>query len=343
MFKEINLAKKILFSNFKRLTFPYRLTFAVTYKCNSKCSICHIWKLKPKKEISLKEIKEFFQKNNYFNWVDLTGGEPFLRKDLVDICASIIDNCPDLYLLHIPTNGFLPAKIEEKTKGILDLKPNRFIISIALDAPELLHDRLRGIDGAWQKATETYKRLKKIKQKNFEVYFGMTLSDLNYKLIEKTYQELKKEIKDLKRNDLHFNIAHHSFYYHNLKINLKINNKIASKLNDFNIKKEKEISGVKFLESRYQNLIPKYLKTKKSPLICQALSASLFIDPFGFIYPCSIWDKRIGNLKDFNYDLKRIWNLNKTITLRKKIAKEKCPGCWTPCEAYQTILGSLFK
>lgn len=344
MFKEINLVGKIFFSNFKRLVFPYKLTLAVTYSCNSKCRLCHIWKLEPKKEISLKEIKEFFQKNNYFSWVDLTGGEPFLRKDLAEICESIIDSCPNLYLLHMPTNGLLPEKIEEKIKEILTFKPYRFIVSIALDGPKPLHNQLRGIDDSWQKAVETYQKLKKIKQKNFEVYFGMTLSGFNYNLIEKTYQELKKEIKDLRRIDLHFNIAHQSFYYNNnLKTDLKVNKKIISELEVFKAKKRQVISGVNFLESRYQSLIRIYLKTRKSPLFCQSLRASLFIDPFGGIYPCSMWQEKIANLEDINYDLRNIWQSDKVYKLRDKIKNKNCPGCWTPCEAYQTILGNLLK
>ncbi len=343
MLKELDLAKNIIFSNFNSLSFPYKLTLAVTYKCNSKCHLCHIWERNSKGEMKLGEIKKFFQKNNRFNWVDLTGGEPFLREDLVNICKTIITSCHNLYLLHIPTNGFLPQEIEKSIKDILKLKPYRFIISIALDGSPLVHDKLRGIKGSWQRAVETYKRLRKIKEKNFEVFFGMTLSGYNYKLIEETYQGLKKKIKNLERSDLHFNIAHHSFYYRNLKTNLGLSEKIALNLMDFRKKREKKFSGVQFLESKYQNLIPKYLKTGESPLSCQALKASLFIDPYGNIYPCTLWNKKISNLKDINYDLKNVWLSGRVKNLRKQIANNKCCGCWTPCEAYQTILGSFLK
>jgi len=343
MRKELNLAKNIVFSNFNSSFFPYKLTLAVTYKCNSKCHLCHIWEKDSEKEIGLGEIKKFFQKNNRFNWIDLTGGEPFLRMDLVNICKIIIKNCPNLYLLHIPTNGLLPQKIEKNIKDILKFKPHNFIISVALDGPPLLHDKLRGIKGNYPRAVETYKRLKKIKEKNFEVFFGMTLSGYNYNFIEKTYQSLRKEIKNLERNDLHFNIAHHSFYYRNLKINLGLNKKITLNLRSFIEKREKKFSGVQFLESKYQSLIPKYLKTGRSPLSCQALKASLFIDPYGDVYPCTLWNKKITNLKDINYDLKNIWLSDKVKNLRKQIVNDKCCGCWTPCEAYQTILGNLSK
>lgn len=338
----LSFLKKIVLSNFKRLRFPYKLTFAVTYKCNSRCKICQIWRKKPENELTFAEIEKFFKINNFFNWIDLTGGEPFLRDDLVEVCSVVISNCPNLYLLHIPTNGLLTKKIVGETKKVIKLKPHRFIISIAMDGPPKLHDQLRGIRGNWQKAVETFKGLRKIKPEGFKVCFGMTLSGKNYNLIEKTYQSLKKEISSLKRSDLHFNIAHYSsFYYDNLEADLGLTTGINQKLNEFLRKKEKKLSEVQFLESRYQKLIPKYLKTHASPLPCQALSASVFIDPKGDVYPCTMWNKKIGSLADVGFDLKEIWRQARVMNLRGKIRERQCPGCWTPCEAYQAILGNL--
>jgi len=342
--KEINFAKRILLSNFKRLSFPYKLTYALTYRCNSKCKICRIWEKEPIKELSVKEIELFFKRNNDFNWVDLTGGEVFLRKDLLEIIKIILANCPNLYLLHIPTNGLMTEKIIKTTKAILNLTKVRFIISLALDGPPAVHDQLRGIKGSWQKAVKTYQQLKKIEAKNFEVYFGMTLFGENYNLIEESYQSLKREIPFLKRSDLHFNLAHHSgFFYSNLKIKLGPNDQIGGKLASFNKASKNLLSGIKFLESGYQKLILKYLNTQQSPLPCQALSASVFIDPGGDLYPCAIWEKKIANLKEANFDLKKIWESAATATRRQEIVLGRCPGCWTPCEAYQTILGNLLR
>jgi len=76
-------------------------------------------------------------------------------------------------------------------------------------------------------------------------------------------------------------------------------------------------------------------------LPCKALSVSCFIDPYGTIYPCTIFNKKLGNLRQANYNLKKIWNSKKSAEVRKLIKENKCPGCWTPCEAYQTILGNL--
>lgn len=339
--KQFNFAKKIIFSNFKRLNHPYKLTFAVTYKCNSRCKICQIWRKKKQNEIGLKEIDKFFFINNYFNWIDLTGGETFLREDLLEIVKVILKSQENLYLLHIPTNGILAKKIVAEVKKILNLNPPLFLISIAMDGPPKIHDQLRGVKDNWQKAAETYMQLKELRSKNFDCFFGMTLSGYNYNLIEETYQNLKKEIPVFDRNDIHFNIAHSSYYYQNKNINLGLSVKIGEELEKFNQRKKRIFSGVHFLERAYQKLIPRYLKSGKTPIPCQALSASVFIDPLGNVYPCTIWNKKLGNLRDYQFDLKKIWKDKKIKEIVNLIESGFCPNCWTPCEAYQSILANI--
>ena len=337
-----NFAKNVLLSNIKRLSFPYKLTFAVTYLCNSRCQICRIWKRKKEKELTKEKIKDFFETNNKFNWIDLTGGEIFLKEDLVQITESIVKNCENLYLLHFPTNGFLTEKILADTKKILELSPHRMIVTVSLDGPEELHDELRGVRGGWKKTIETFQQLKKLKKKNFEVYFGMTLSKYNSGKIDNTIKEVKLLIPDISYNDFHLNIAQTSaHFYKNVGMNLGIDDQIIGSVKKFRGKRKKKFSGVHFLEDRYLKLISEYIKKDKVPLACQSLSASVFIDPQGNVYPCAIWDKKIANLENYDFDLKKIWDLNKVKKIRKKIIHGSCPGCWTPCEAYQTILGNL--
>jgi hypothetical protein len=55
-----------------------------------------------------------------------------------------------------------------------------------------------------------------------------------------------------------------------------------------------------------------------------------------------MYDAKIASLRDFDYELSAIWELPRTLELQQQIWDYKCPQCWTPCEAYQTILGNLF-
>jgi len=112
----LDLTKHIISSNFTRLAFPYKLTFCITYWCNYRCKTCNIWQRKPKDELTLDEIKKFFEKSNRFNWIDFTGGEVWLRKDFIDIVESALLHCKNLVMVHFPTNGFMTEQIAKGGK-----------------------------------------------------------------------------------------------------------------------------------------------------------------------------------------------------------------------------------
>ena len=120
-----SLAHNILTSNHRRLPFPYKLTFVTTYWCNYKCKTCNIWQRRPKDELSLDEIRRFFQQSNRFNWIDFTGGEVWLRKDFPEIIEAALDHCKDLILVHFPTNGYFTDRIVTGVERILQKKPRK--------------------------------------------------------------------------------------------------------------------------------------------------------------------------------------------------------------------------
>lgn len=342
MKKTLALFGKILKSNLMDM-YPYKLTFAVTYKCNSKCKTCSIWKKKPENELSISEIDKIFSKYNDFSWVDITGGEIFLRRDIIEITKIIIQKCRNLYVLHFPTNGLLPEIIVERTKEILKLNPKKLIVSVSLDGPKEVNDRIRGVPGSFEKAVQTFSELKKIKNRKLNVFFGFTLSKYNIGYFDKMVEEVKKTLPWIKYNDFHMNIIHSSAHYYNNKRVEFPAKKVISEIRGFMKKRKLVLNHVSYIEKIYLKLIKKYLITKKTPLPCKALSVSCFIDPHGFVYPCSIMDEKAGSLRDNNYDLKKILNSEKSREIIKKIRRGQCPMCWTPCEAYQTILGNLTK
>ena len=332
----LKLGYNIFLSNIKPLRFPYKLVFAVTYNCNSKCKTCNIWNKPIKDELETHEIQNFFSKNK-FPWVNLTGGEVFLRSDLVKIVKSMRNT----YLLNITTNGILTEKIINDSLEIKKLIP-KFILVVSIDGSKEVHNKIRGVD-CWENAIETYKRAKK---KGIETYLGLTLSPYNIDYFQETSDDIKKVISDFKMKDLHLNIYHESEIYFKNKGQIKLDEQYYKKLKQI-IKKfiqnKKGIDFVTYIERRYLKSIEQYLDTGLSPITCKALISSCFLDPQGNIYPCSILNCKLGNIKEIDYDLKKIWNDKNSEKIRQKIKENKCPGCWTPCEAYQSILGSLVK
>jgi radical SAM protein with 4Fe4S-binding SPASM domain len=63
----------------------------------------------------------------------------------------------------------------------------------------------------------------------------------------------------------------------------------------------------------------------------------------GNVYPCTVFDRKLGNIRDYNYDLKKILTSETAKKVRKEIEADRCPQCWTPCEAHQMILSNWLK
>ena len=339
------LATNVLRSNLGRLPFPYKLTFAITFWCNYKCETCNIWKLKPRNELSLDEIRTFFKKSRKFLWVDLTGGEVTLRKDFIDICEAVVDGCPDLLLLHFPTNGYLPDKIVENVREITKMKKERLIVTVSTDGDELTNDRIRGIKGGWRRQIETFRRLREIA--GVQTVLGMTLSQSNVNHFPTAFEAVRKECPWLSYEDYHVNIIHESsHFFGNDEEGLRENvgqSELSRAVDSYAHLRGFPMSPVSFLEKSYLKRVRQYLNTGRTPERCHSLSASCFVDSWGNVFPCTIYNRKIGSLREVDYDLSALWNTPETKALQREIWNYDCPQCWTPCEAYQSILGNLLR
>ncbi|MEM3661711.1 MAG: radical SAM protein, partial [Candidatus Micrarchaeaceae archaeon] len=284
--KFLGLGMTALISNFSELRNPYKLTFAISYWCNSRCKTCNIWQLKPKGELSLDEIREFARKNTSFRWIEITGGEPFMRSDIVDIVKAFYENSKGLYIVTIPTNSLTNHDmVISKIEQMLDLGLPRLSITVSLDGYRELHDEIRGVKGNYDKAIDMFKRLKELKKehKNLFFVFGYTMSSMNQGMLERTYEEVKKEIPDITYNDFHINAAQLSdIYYSNTNANILPNAAaMAEEVTAFIKKRRFEIGSIPIIERTFLKLLVEYLKTGKSPIKSRSLDASLFLDSYG--------------------------------------------------------------
>ena len=342
----MSLANTALKSNFVKLDKPYKLNFCVTYWCQSKCETCNIWQIKPKGELTIEEIREFAAKNTYFKWIELTGGETFLRSDIVEIAKAFKEHSNGLYILTMPTNSLCDHDlVERRLREILSLGIPRVAITVSLDGYRELHDRIRGIPGNYDKAIAMFKRLKELKKEFSNLYFvfGYTLSKFNKGEFQKTFDAVKAEIPDLRYNDFHINLAQiSSNYYGNANDDIKVNNQeVVEELESILKKREFGLGAIPMIETAFTRKLVEYAKTGKAPMRSRSMEASLFMDSFGNIYPSIMWDRKIGNIKEVGYDLSRLWNNDIAKEIRNEIKSGKEPSQWTSCEAYQTLTGNM--
>lgn len=314
-----------------RRDFPYKLTFVATERCNLRCRACRIWE-DGATGMPLADIRAFFARSNRFSWVDVTGGEIFLRDDIVDVFAAVTAHSRRLALLHFPTNGFLTERIVAATREIVRMKPGRLVVTVSVDGPPELHDTLRGAEGSFERAVETYARLRELP--GCRPYLGMTLSEDNLGAVDETLEAVRARVPGVGAGDLHVNLFQRSeHYYRNAESGRPDLATLSAAVKALRRKRRFSLSPFALLERRHLSLAGRYLESGKSPIPCQALSASCFVDAGGTVFPCVTWNRPLGRLADFGFDLKELWDSPEALRVRAEIRAGRCPGCWTSCES----------
>ncbi|MBN1682690.1 radical SAM protein [Candidatus Bathyarchaeota archaeon] len=313
--------------------------YAVTYKCNSRCKNCNIWKIndQSKKELDIEEITNFFENNlsmlYRINSIQLTGGEPFLRSDLTEIILKIHNFLPKCSF-WIPTNGQESDLIIETLESVFCKAPEINLgISVSIDGSLFTHDSLRGLKGSYMKVLQTLDVLNNFrKNKHFKISIGTTISSENYLEIPEIFEIVKKN-----NFDFSFRVVHESsFYYHNKINHSNLSGKKIKPYVDQSIHWSIQRKGlIKSLPTiAYFNGLLKFLDEGER-INCSAGSSSFFMNPYGDIYPCIFFDRFLGNIREKS--LKEIWNSEIANQTRLEIKKLNCGKCWIECESFREI------
>ncbi|WP_298494567.1 polysaccharide pyruvyl transferase family protein [uncultured Algibacter sp.] len=150
--------------------------------CNSKCTMCNIWKNKQEKEVTYNDLKNIFSDPLYTNvtGVGITGGEPTLREDLEDLYKACIDFLPNLKHLSIITNCINVKDVKNQLYKVNELCKTHnkaFSVMVSLDGYEEVHDKIRGREGNFKKAIEVIDYVKS--ELKIPISFGATISKTN--------------------------------------------------------------------------------------------------------------------------------------------------------------------
>ncbi|MGQ9921087.1 MAG: radical SAM protein [Desulfobacca sp.] len=169
------------------------MTITITRRCNSRCQMCQIWRLKRRaEELSLQEITAFLTDRHFAHLVelDLTGGEPFLRADLPQLVAEITRladrQLPHLQTLALATNGLSPALVNRVVRELLAIINGRFDLALvcSLDGLGAGHDQSRGVPGAFARQSENIAGLQELTSGPYPFRLGLKTTLLPWNLHE---------------------------------------------------------------------------------------------------------------------------------------------------------------
>jgi len=311
---------------------PRALIFFVTSACNGRCGHCFYWRnLNQKQDLSYAEIQRLSQEIGQLDYLMLSGGEPFLREDLVEICALFFRNNHPASL-HIPTNGLNPLLIAQKTSQILKIAfPKPVYLNLSLEGPEAVHDRIRGVKGGFQKLYQSYQQLRRLKEQfsNLRLKLNTTVSNQNLESLFGLIQEIPVLFPNLD--------GYHLALLRGEPLE-----------RDFQLPKIEDIQ--RLFEYKNQILKPpllerlldrvtlkariKAIQERRQPVPCEAGRLLGVVEEDGDIRHCELLPK-MGNIKKQGF--REIWQGQKSREARAKIEKGEC-FCTHECFLFPSLL-----
>lgn len=309
---------------------PAELIFFVTTRCNARCRHCFYWRelnKKIKEELSLDEIKKISRSMGKIFWLFISGGEPFLREDLVQICQTFYQNNQPKSII-LPTNGILVKKIIKDAEAIAKSCPKaKLVIQISIDEIGARHDKIRGFSGNFAKIEELVPKLKRLQAKysNLAIQANIVFCKYNQDRIIKIYDYIydkfgidniclslirgePKEIGASKVDLKKFWLAHQ---------HIRKTRRFAhyTPILSCLITKKEDMQVEAFLKS---------FKEKEAVIPCLATRQTVVLYPNGDLTVCELRREKYGNLREVNYDFSKLWQSSKVKKLREKVASCYC-------------------
>jgi len=293
---------------------PTDVSIITTYRCQMRCKMCDIWEnpTDSSKEITAKEL-EFLPD---FKFVNITGGEPFVRRDLEDIVEVMFKKSDRIV---ISTSGYHYQRIIKLAERFPNIG-----IRVSIEGLSQHNDDLRGREGGFDRGLRTLLSLQEMGIK--DIGFGITVSNKNSADMLWLYK-LSKSL------GMEFATAtfHNSFYFH------KDDNFVENKdevIGDFHTLTEellKENHPKSWFRAFFNLGLINYIRCGKRMLPCEAGTANFFIEPYGDVLPCNgleerYWKESMGNIRECS-TFEELWFSDQARKVREKVAT--CPkNCW---------------
>ncbi len=267
---------------------PIGCVAAVTYRCNARCGMCDIWKQPSDVEREMRP-EEYAWLPRSLTSVNLSGGEPFLRDDLPEIAAVVAKACPRARIV-ISTNGLMP----ERTEAAMRSMPG-VAVRVSVDAVGPLHDELRGVPGAFEKAMETLDRLQAAGVADLGL--AATSSEQNPGELQRVKALAEEKGVSFVASAVHsspiFFGSHGGERPHSQAAAEEIGELVREGLRS---RRPRD-----WAMAYYMRGLVDYVQGKPRRLPCGAGHHFFFLDPWGDVYPCNIQGVKMGNIRDGSF------------------------------------------
>lgn len=327
---------------------PIQLTFFLTRRCNARCPYCFYLRSAdpapaPGAELALDEIERLARPLGPLLWLAFSGGEVYLREDLVEISRLFYaHNRPAIMLL--PTNGLLPELIRDRTERILAECPRSVIaLKLSLDGVGAEHDALRATPGGFERVMQSYRLLAPLLERypNFELGINTVFCAHNQDRMD----EIIDFVAGLPRSPAHtislvrgrlrdpgyaqVDIGKYQRAVGRLAERLRAGTAPMYRFHGARLKAAQD--------NLQRRLICRTMATGARQISCYAGRLNLVLSETGEVHPCETRSESFGNVRAHGYDLQSVVRTAAARASLGSIARGEC-RCTHECYFITNIL-----
>jgi MoaA/NifB/PqqE/SkfB family radical SAM enzyme len=306
---------------------PVYLILGLTYDCNSFCRTCFNWEqLRKNKEheLSFEEIRKTLASMDDLLFVVMSGGEPFLRRDLPDICEYLATH-NGVKQITIPTGAITSDLIARQVESALQRCPKtQIVVNLSIDHVGEKHDWIRGVPGNYEKAKKTYAKLIPLKAQypNLTVNVHTCLCTYNVDDLDVLCDAVKRDFPE---------ISFHSFEMlrgdqpdKNIQpITTERYREVLPRLEAYWNSYRNYDGFLKFVKVYSRKMELEVLEQETQVRPCHAGLVSGVLDARGEVRMCELREP-VGNVRDTGYNWDQLWFSKEADEQRRAIRAKEC-------------------
>ncbi|MFC1601513.1 radical SAM protein [Candidatus Sumerlaeota bacterium] len=320
-----------------RRTRPLKLRLALTNRCNARCIMCSIWQFQDNAapelpgELTVDEIRRLAQRNRRFlakvTQVALTGGEPTLRRDFLEVARAVSEEFPGRGL-SFNTNGFASQRVLGLVEQCLEFR-QKLSVMVSLDGIGDAHNRVRGMKGnVYAAVRKTIDGLLALREAGRRLKL-----EINSVMTNQNADQLPALFEFCRERGLEFNPIYITFgqLYHNENADVALNEESRARLLEDARRMLAECPSLRLFET------VRLLEGRPRDFDCWAGRLMLLVEENADVFPnggCPP-DFKLGNLREFDFELERLLDSADARAVLKRVAA--CRACEIPCESMTTL------
>jgi MoaA/NifB/PqqE/SkfB family radical SAM enzyme len=328
------------------------LLFYVTSRCNLRCKHCfYLDELNKHEEMSLEEIEKVAKSLYPLDFVRMTGGEPFLRKDLPEV-IHVFSQHAGVCRMGLISNGTRPEWAEKAIRKTFEMNPDITLdVGISVDGLEEVHDNIRGLKGSYNNAKQTAQTMVRLKDEfpNLLSSLVLTVTSQNEKHLDEFYDEVSSwGVDRLSVNHVRGKVHEQSL----LEVSYDRYREFAERCEAYHLEHDKSWkAGVQRAKNRLtRNAIEEVVSGAPSQIACMAGSSIGVLYSDGVVNVCEMLEGELetvegippanaglGNVRDVDHDFYRIWHSENAENCRRWIKATNC-SCSHECFLTASIL-----